>query len=522
MADFPPTPSRQGSFRESRTDPSLVRNTVFNSGAYIVNLVVGLVVSPVLLTALGVERYGLWSLLWAITGSLSLLDVRVAAALTPLVATEWAREEHDRVVRLVTTGLTFYAALGILELGGVLLWTRVPGLLAWIPEPLKEEGTLALIVAVAVFALNSVALVFRGVLNGLQRFDQNAQITMAMGVFRCVVLVTVALAGGGLPELLLGEAAVACFLCATTARAVRRLLPGLRFIRVPSTDALRDLLAFGGKLQIAHIAHLISLHADKLLLSAFLGLPAVAYYDLGQKIAYVMRGLPLLSISATMPVVSAMEVGGDRDRLWEFYRKCMRIVVFAATPLFVFTVTGAGEILLAWVGVGAPEAQQAVWLLALGYYLFLISVMANHVALGMKKPELEMRRSVLVGTLNLGLSASLIPLIGFAGAPLGTALALAAGSWYLIRAINAEFGQSLSAVLGMFHRPVLAGLPAAGGGILVLSIIEGSGLNGVVGLLGSALFIGTIFLWLGIRDEILTREWLRSIPARLRPPATRV
>jgi O-antigen/teichoic acid export membrane protein len=222
-----------------------------------------------------------------------------------------------------------------------------------------------------------------------------------------------------------------------------------------------------------------------------------------------------------MPVVSAMDARGDRERLWEFYLKCMRMVVFVATPLLIFTLTGAREILIAWVGVTALEARQAVWLLGFGYYLYLVSVMANYVSVGMRKPELEMRRSMLSGVLNLGLSATLIPLVGFAGAPLGTALALAAGSFYLIRALNVDFGQPSSAVWGMFRRPALVGLPAAGGALLIFSIAGGSGSSAVVGLVGSALLIGVVFLWLAIRDEIVTREWLKSVPARLRAPATK-
>jgi hypothetical protein len=55
MTDFPSTSSAQGPLGGSQTPPTLIRNTAFNSGAYIVNLGVGLIVSPVLLVALGVE-----------------------------------------------------------------------------------------------------------------------------------------------------------------------------------------------------------------------------------------------------------------------------------------------------------------------------------------------------------------------------------------------------------------------------------------------------------------------------------
>lgn len=516
LIGVPGTASSQQSFEEFQTAPSFVRNTAFNIGASILSLTVGLVLAPVLLAALGLERFGLWSLLWAITGSLGLLDLRLAAATTPLAATAWARQERGRVRCLVSTGLAFYAALGLLEIGAALIWTRLPGLMDWIPAPLKDEGCFALVAAVGVFALSSVTSVFTGLLHGLNRFDLAARITMAVTIIRGAVLVAVAWGGGGLRALLLAEGVVACAQCAVTVQVARRVVPDLRFLHAPDAGILRELVAFGGKLQIAHAAHLVSLHADKLLLSAFLGLSAVAYYELGQKIVYSMRGLPLLLISATMPVVSTMEARGERERLWRLYVACTRAVVFVGTPLLVFTVSGAEAILLAWAGVSALEARQAVWLLSLGYYAYLVSVMAGVTSVGMGKPELEMRRCLLAGALNLALSASLIPLMGLAGAPLGTALSLAAGAWYLTRRLSAEFGYPASSIIGILRWPAVVALPAAGGAMLILSVANGGRGMATVGLAASALLIGAVFFWLGIRDGLLNGNWLRAVPVRLK------
>src|SRR5260370_26445818 len=109
---------------------------------------------------------------------------------------------------------------------------------------------------------------------------------------------------------------------------------------------------------------------------------------------------------------------------------------------------GDRPILLAWPEVDAPEARFAVWVLSLGYYLNLVSGMANSVAVGIGKPELEMRRSLLAGSANLALSAALIPPLGVAGAPLGTALALRGGSVDLVPPFHAPVRRALSTILG--------------------------------------------------------------------------
>ncbi len=502
-----------------RSLPSLLRNTAFNITASGVSLAVTLVLSPVLLASLGLERFGLWSLLWAVTGSLGLLDGRVGAAMTPLAATAWARGERARLSRLMGTGLAFYVVLGLAEFGGALLWARTPRLVAWIAEPLREEGRAALVLAVGVFALNSVTSVYTGLLHGLQRFDLASRVSIVLTVFRGALLVAVAWAGGGLPDLFLAEALVAGLQCVATAWVVQRQIPELRFPGRPDPRALRELLGFGGKLLIAYAGHLMTFNGDKVLLSVFLGLKAVAYYELGSKVCYVMRGLPLLLISATMPVASTMEVVGDRGRLWDFSLSGMRLLAFVATPLYLFTATGAGKILLAWVGVGALEARETIWLLSLGYWLNVVSMMAAVVSVGMGKPEIEMRRSLLATVLNLGLSAGLIPLIGFAGAPLGTTLALAVSAWYLLRAFGAQFDRPVSAVLRLFGPPVLLALPAGGVAMVLLALAGGSRASALLGLAASGLIIGAGYSWLAVRQGIVSRDWLREIPARLRAPA---
>jgi len=497
--------------------PALVRNTVFNGVASLVGLGVGLVLSPILLATLGVERFGLWSLLWAVTGSLGLVDLRLAAAVTPLAAAAWTRGERERVAVLASTSVVFYGVLGAVEVAAAVAVTRFPALVLWLPESLRGEARAAVVAAVAVFALNSLTSVFTSLLQGAQRFDVAARITVAVTLVRGVALAFIAVAGGGLSELLLAESGLAVLQLVVTVRAVSRLFPGLGLVRRPDRGVLRELSSFGGKLQIAHLAHLIGLHGDKILLSAFLGLSAVAYYDLGSKIAYVMRGLPLLLISAALPAATALDAAGDRQRLWQFYLSGTRLLVFAATPLFVFTAAGAAPILLVWAGVDAPDARLAVWLLAAGYYLNLLSGMAHTVALGIGRPELELRRSILAGALNIALSAGLIPVLGFAGAPLGTALAFAAGAVYLVVAFASEMGGSVVAVVRLLRRPLLMAVPAAAGALVIAMVPEPTRAGAALGLAASATLIGALFLWLAVRDGVVSREWLRTLPALLRP-----
>ncbi|MBI3827518.1 MAG: polysaccharide biosynthesis protein [Candidatus Rokubacteria bacterium] len=461
---------------------------------------VGLVISPALLSSLGLARFGFWSVLWALTASLGLLDLRVVAAITPLGASAWALGDHARFARLVRGSVLCYAVLGTAEILGAALATRVPALVQWIPEAVRDEGRTALVLAVTAFAVGSLSAVFTGALHALQRFDLAAAIAVAAALIRAVALVAIAYGGGGLIALVLAELAVASGQCLAAALAARGLVArsGLEPPRGPS--ALPELVRFGSKLQVAHVAHLITLHADKLLLSALAGLVAVAYYELASKIGLAMRGLPLILVSAVLPTVSAMDAVGDRERLWALYRAATRLLIMTATPVLVFVVTGASAILMLWARVEAPEARDALCLLAVGYYLNLVTGMANNIVIGAGKPHIEMRRSLLAGGLNLVLSAVLIHVMGVRGAALGTALALAAGSWYLLHACQRHFGRPLLDVLMWFRGPLVAALPITLVAGLIHRWADGSREGAAMALVLSAVVIGVTFLALALRD----------------------
>ena len=491
--------------------PSLAKNTALNATASVIRLALALVVSPVLFAALGAEAYGLWSVIWAFAGTLGLVDLRLGAASTPLVAAATQSGQGTRVARLAQSGFFLYASISVAAVAAALLASRAPVLTAWLPEGIQADARLALPAAVLVFACATTTSLLRGLLQGLQRYDITSKITFSVSTVRAVVLVGIALSGGRLRELVLAEVAMAAIDFAVTAIAVRRRVPGFRFIARPDRASLRELFSFGLKLEIAHAAHLVALHLDKLLLSAFLGLEAVAYYDLGAKVAGVVRSLPLLLVSATMPVASTLDAAGQSERLWRFYERGTRALAWVGLPAFLWAAVGAGPLLIAWAGVRAPEAELTVWILCAGMFLNVYSGMANSVAVGIGKPEIEMRRSLLAGMLNAVLSAGLILSIGFAGAPLGTALALAAGSVYLIGSLHTHFGRALHLLFTPLLAPLLTAVPAGLAAWAILGLAGDGRVENVLALAGAALAIGLIFPLAGRRHGVFTREFLRSV-----------
>jgi O-antigen/teichoic acid export membrane protein len=478
----------------SERSPSLAKNTLFNVVDTGVRHSLALVLSPILFWSLGAETYGLWSVIWAFSGSLGLVDLRVNAAMTPLVATAHSEGNTTRVIRLVNNGLMFYGAVGGLIFCASYGVLQIQALQQLIPETIRQDAGFAVPAAAAVFSLSTLLTMSNGILHGLQRYDITATIKMSLGALRALLLISVALLGGGLQELVVVEVAVSIALFCWSWISVMRFVPGYRLSLTPEKVLLRELLSFGSRLQVGHVTHLIALHFDKLILSALLGLQAVAFYDLGAKIVGIARTLPPLLVSATMPVASALHAAGKKQELWTFFREGTQGLAWLGLPLFLWVSISAESLLISWAGVATMESQSTLWLLSVGFFVKAYSEMGYLVIVGIGRPDVEMKRSLIAAAVNVVLSTGLIKLMGFAGAPLGTSLALCVGAGVLFVALVRHFGRSFGEVISPLFLPLLTGIPAGAAAYAIMQLAPASRYGAIPYLAGAAVAIGLIYL----------------------------
>src|ERR1700693_1685271 len=83
----------------------LARNTLLNLAGQTAPLMIAVVAIPLLVRNLGVDRFGLLTIGWALVGSFSLFDLGLGRAMTKLVAERTGRGEVSDVPALVWTTL---------------------------------------------------------------------------------------------------------------------------------------------------------------------------------------------------------------------------------------------------------------------------------------------------------------------------------------------------------------------------------------------------------------------------------
>ena len=83
----------------------LRRNVVLIYGVYAVALVSGLVVTPIIVGALGTEQFGIWALIGSILGFIGLLDLGIGPSLIRFAAEQRGRGARDETSELDLDGV---------------------------------------------------------------------------------------------------------------------------------------------------------------------------------------------------------------------------------------------------------------------------------------------------------------------------------------------------------------------------------------------------------------------------------
>ncbi|HKP71999.1 MAG TPA: oligosaccharide flippase family protein, partial [Pyrinomonadaceae bacterium] len=296
----------------------VVRGSLWALGGGGVTLAASVVSTPFVIRLLGAEAYGALALVNVVIGYMAFADVGMGMASTRFGAGAHARgrgetdgDEGEAAVvwtALWLAALTSAVAVVIVFFAAAPLVERVFRL----PASLQHPAVVSLRLAAAGFFLRSLA----GVLNTPQlvrlRLDLSAYINAGVALAQSLLVPAVLFLGGGL----VGAVAVMAGAAATTALANAlvgaRLLPRLR--ARPRFDPLlaRQLARFGAPVVLSTVAALVLTHAEKLFLTRFASVKALAHYSVAYTLASLLLLVPTALNQTLLPAFSQLQ--GEQAR----------------------------------------------------------------------------------------------------------------------------------------------------------------------------------------------------------------
>jgi O-antigen/teichoic acid export membrane protein len=458
VADVTGTSTAAGATGQKRL--SLGQNASVNLGGKGLGMVLSLFVSAYVVHRLGLRAFGFWAVISSISAYAQLLDFGVGPSLTRFVALFDEQGDHG--------GLRHRAASGLW--GSIAFAATLTGVAALIvlaiPSSVSADWPAGWQVAVicigATLGVASIGSVFQAFPNGLGRWDLSnlAQLggQVAYSVFAVAALWrSDSLAGLGAAGL--GGAVVTCLVAY---RSHRRLCAHTLSPRHVRKRDLKELWSYGVTVQMVNLVVVINAQADKPVLLAFAPLSFVGLYELGARVAYTLRALPITAFGPLIAQSAREAASGDRGRLRSFYVRTYRAVIALGVAPLVALFGASYALIIAWLGPEFHTSGTVALVLGLGYAINIATGAGTAVAMGAGRPDLDRNYSLLGLALNLLLTIGLGVLFGRWGVIAATALGLAISSVWLIRSVDRWLAASVLSLRGIAGSPGTRGLLAWG------------------------------------------------------------
>lgn len=352
--------------RQPRRAPGTIHNVAWNFLGLAAPLIAALAAVPMLIAGLGLERFGVLTLAWAVIGYFSLFDLGLGRALTKLVAQRLADGRDGDNAALIRTALLLLLALGSAAGGLVALCaaTLASGVLS-VPAVMVKETQTALLVLGATVPVVFLCSALRGVLEAHQRFDIANLIRIPLGLWTFLGPLAVLPLSNRLDHLVLALAAgrVAALIAHYWA-CVR--VRGGGFAGANATRRLAyDLLSFGGWVTISNVVGPLMVYFDRFVIAAMLALAAVAYYTTPYEIVVRLAIVPDAIVGVLFGLFAAT-VATDREQAVAAFDRGQRSVFFLVFPAVLICSIFAYDGLRLWIGsaFAAESFRAAQWLCA--------------------------------------------------------------------------------------------------------------------------------------------------------------
>jgi O-antigen/teichoic acid export membrane protein len=441
----------------------LRRNALGVYGVYAAAIVSGLVVTPVVIHAIGKTSFGVWTFIGAITIYLSLLDFGVGPSIVRFGAEARGRGSAADLDEIASTGLAIYAVIGALTLpiGLVLAW-----LVPWLshaPADLVWEARVATFLVVLSLAARFPLGLFNNLLIARQRWDlQNLANFLSTVAYALLVVLLVPRFGG---LVLLGALTLATtvFRLSLPLLWLKRELPGLHVSGAAvSRTRLHTLLTFSSSNFLVHVTQKIVFSADVIVVGIVLGASATGSYGVAAKLFALVFGIGTAVTSLMFPAFAELEGAGAMARQRSLLLSGLRIgsalMLLLALPLLFIP----DLLIRAWIGAGYESSYSVMAILAGVLLIHQPIYVLTQFLIARARQRSVALVSLAATAANLALSFVLAWLWGTWGVALSTLVTDVVAFAYILPRIAAPAADSTSAALmRAIVRPTLPALAAA-------------------------------------------------------------
>jgi O-antigen/teichoic acid export membrane protein len=344
------------------------------------------IATPIILHGLGIEKYGLYTL---VLGFISYsFTFNIGKAIVKYVSEYQATDQTEKISEIISATLLLNLIVGGLGMTLLLIFSRwfVISILQ-IESALQDEAVTAFHLAAVLILATTFSQVFSAIIQAIHRFDVYSYITIGTNCLLAAGNIVLALTDQKIETLLVWSLILTVFNCLIFYFYARRLLPEFKLKIVFPREIVRMILRYSAAIIITQFLGNFLLLFERSWITSRLGTESVAYYVIALNLGvYVHAFVGSISL-ALFPLSSEIEARGDKSQLLRIYTKATKIVLMLTAFLCLTLINGRDFILGLWVGLDFAEKSSAVLIAhALTFSILAVVIVSLQIIEGVGRP----------------------------------------------------------------------------------------------------------------------------------------
>jgi O-antigen/teichoic acid export membrane protein len=383
------------------------------------------VLTPFVIESLGREGYGIWTLITALTGYLSLCALGVPMASLRYLAQHVAERDTARLNQTIGSCAGLYLMMGgaALVLGGVLTYFFLS--IIDVPPGFRAEAPLALALMAVTVSAGFIGLLPEGILFAHHDFVARNLVRLAGVLVRLGLTVSVLAWQSSLVALAAVQIACFCFDFGVSWLIVRRRYPGVRISLAGfNWAALRRVLSFSVYVLLLTAGTRLIFETNALVIGAFWSVGDIAYYVVANSLIVYEMDFVLAIAGVVLPMATRLQTEGRLADLREVFLKWSKVAFSLALAIGAFLFVLGPRFIGWWIepSFEAPSGTVLQILVVSSLAFLPVRGVALPTLMGLGKPRIPTIAFLITGLANLALSIALVGPLGLAGVALGTAI----------------------------------------------------------------------------------------------------
>lgn len=410
--------------KNDKTNKSLFkkmfRNSSYNVFAMIINLITFALLTPFLVKGLGVELYGIYLTISAITGFMSIMDLGIAGASVRQFSHYFTLKEYRKFNQVYTISLLIYTVLGLVIFMLILLITNsniISILFGSQSAQYYSEIGIALFISAFTVFLNMVLLVNSNISMALQQNNFYALGKIIITISQAILTIAMVLLNFGLIGVVIAKLISVLIGIISYTVINKRIISSIKMVFEFDYLLFKDLISFGLYNSVTQISNGVIAQLDRVLISMFLGPEYVSYYAIPMTAAQRIHSLVSTAANVIFPVTSELKANKKIELLINLYKKSQNIILFISSILILPFLLFSEEVLSIWIGQDfALESKEIFTIILFSYIIIGSNIPSYFMFNGLNLPKYNAYYSLLTAIIKVISTVVLINSIGIIGA----------------------------------------------------------------------------------------------------------